>query len=404
MRRLAFALAIGLLASVGALGTPVQRAAAAAPQAKVVIVVGAVEGTTSSYRSYADSTAATFSKYTSNIVKVYSPNATWAAVQAAAQGASVFVYLGHGSGYPNPYVSYLQPDGDNGMGLNATAGNGDSDLKYYGENYMAQLDLAPNAVVILNHLCYASGDSEAGNGLPALSVAETRVDGYASGFLRGNARAVIAEGLGSIAPYIDAIFSTHETIDQLWKSVPDFHNHVTNWESTQNAGFTSQIDPDIAHPQSDGDYYYRSMVSLPGLTTDDIGRGSTTQVVSGATYHPLTPARLLDTRSGVGLSGKLVANTPATFGVSGRGGVPAGATGVTGNLTVTGSSAGWAVYLGPAPVASPTSSTINFTKGQVLANGLTVALSTAGALSATYMSTTGATTDLVFDVTGFFTP
>ena len=290
------------------------------------------------------------------------------------------------------------------MGLNATAGNGDSDLKYYGENYMAQLDLAPNAVVILNHLCYASGDSEAGNGLPALSVAETRVDGYASGFLRGNARAVIAEGLGSIAPYIDAIFSTHETIDQLWKSVPDFHNHVTNWESTQNAGFTSQIDPDIAHPQSDGDYYYRSMVSLPGLTTDDIGRGSTTQVVSGATYHPLTPARLLDTRSGVGLSGKLVANTPATFGVSGRGGVPAGATGVTGNLTVTGSSAGWAVYLGPAPVASPTSSTINFTKGQVLANGLTVALSTAGALSATYMSTTGATTDLVFDVTGFFTP
>ena len=125
---------------------------------------------------------------------------------------------------------------------------------------------------------------------------------------------------------------------------------------------------------------------------------------SGATYHPLTPARLLDTRSGVGLSGKLVANTPATFGVSGRGGVPAGATGVTGNLTVTGSSAGWAVYLGPAPVASPTSSTINFTKGQVLANGLTVALSTAGALSATYMSTTGATTDLVFDVTGFFTP
>ena len=54
---------------------------------------------------------------------------------------------------------------------------------------------------------------------------------------------------------------------------------------------------------------------------------------------------------------------------AGRGGVPAGATGVTGNLTVTGSSAGWAVYLGPAPVASPTSSTINFTKGQVLANG-----------------------------------
>jgi hypothetical protein len=290
------------------------------------------------------------------------------------------------------------------MGLNATAGNGDSDLKYYGENYMAQLNLAPNAVVILNHLCYASGDSEAGNGLPTLAVAETRVDGYASGFLRGNARAVIAEGLGSIAPYITALFSTHETIDQLWKSVPDFQNHVTSWGSTQNAGFTSEIDPDIANPQSDGEYYYRSMVSLPGLTTDEVVQGATTQVVSGATYHPITPARLLDTRSGVGLSGKLVANTPRTFQVTGRGGVPSNATGVTGNVTAVNETNGWAVFLGPNPIANPPTSTINFVKGEILANGLTVALGSAGTLSATYMSTAGATTDLVFDVTGYFTP
>src|SRR5450759_1420538 len=105
MRKLAFAFAIALLASAGGLGTSVQPVGAIVSQAKVVIVVGAVEGMTSSYRSDGDSAAATFSKYTSNIVKVYSPNATWAAVQAAAQGASILVYLGHGSGYPNPYNS-----------------------------------------------------------------------------------------------------------------------------------------------------------------------------------------------------------------------------------------------------------------------------------------------------------
>src|SRR5450759_3654883 len=267
MRKLAFAFAIALLASAGGLGTAVQRVDAIASQAKVVIVVGAVEGLTSSYRSYGDSAAASFSKYTSNIVKVYSPNATWANVQAAAAGASVLVYLGHGSGYPNPYIGYLQPNGDNGMGLNATAGNGDSNLKYYGENYMAQLNLAPNAVVFLNHLCYASGDSEPGNGKPTLLVAQTRVDGYASGFLRGNARAVIAEGMGSISPYIDALFSTNQTIDQMWKTYPGFHNNVTSWGSTRNTGYTSQIDPDYSHPQRDGDVYYRSLVSLPALTT-----------------------------------------------------------------------------------------------------------------------------------------
>ncbi len=52
-----------------------------------------------------------------------------------------------------------------------------------------------------------------------------------------------------------------------------------------------------------------------------------------ATYHPVTPLRLLDTRVGNGHSGKLSANMPATFQVTGRGGIPAAATAVTGNVT-----------------------------------------------------------------------
>src|SRR5450759_2793749 len=399
MRKLAFALAIGLLVSAGGLGTAVQDVAAASSGAKVVIVVGAVEGTTTSYRSYGDAAAATFSKYTSNIVKVYSPNATWAAVQAAAQGASVLVYLGHGSGYPNPYVSYLQPNGDNGMGLNLTAGNGDSNLKYYGEYYMAQLNLAPNAVVLLNHLCYASGDSEWGLHAPTLAVAQTRVDGYASGFLRGNARAVIAEGLGSISPYIDAIFSTHQTIDQVWKGAPNFHNHVTSWGSTRNSGYTSQIDPDLDHPQSDGDVYYRSMVSLPGLTTDNVG---IVPAYTGPTYHALTPARILDSRDGTGLSGLFSSYVARTFGVAGRGGVPTNATAVTGNLTVTQQTALGYLYIGPNATNNPTSSTLNFPLADNRANGVTVALGGGGTLSVTYVAVPGATAQVIFDVTGYF--
>ncbi len=48
-----------------------------------------------------------------------------------------------------------------------------------------------------------------------------------------------------------------------------------------------------------------------------------------------SPARLLDTRIGNGLSGQFSANVPRTFQVGGRGGVPANAVAVTGNLTVT---------------------------------------------------------------------
>ena len=54
------------------------------------------------------------------------------------------------------------------------------------------------------------------------------------------------------------------------------------------------------------------------------------------TYEPLTPARILDTRSGNGLSGRFQANTPRTFDVAGRGGVPQDAVAITGNLTVVG--------------------------------------------------------------------
>jgi outer membrane protein assembly factor BamB len=145
-------------------------------------------------------------------------------------------------------------------------------------------------------------------------------------------------------------------------------------------------------------------ISSAGNTTDlvfDV-TGYFTPDLSGASYHPLAPARLLDTRSGNGLSGALAANTPATFQVTGRGGVPANATAVTGNVTVVNSTNSWAVYLGPAPVASPTTSTINFNAGQIKGNSLTVALSGTGSLSATYISTAGNTTDLVFDVTGYY--
>jgi len=128
-------------------------------------------------------------------------------------------------------------------------------------------------------------------------------------------------------------------------------------------------------------------------------------IISGATYHPMTPpVRLLDTRVGNGLSGKFVANTPRTFQVAGRDVIDAGATAITGNLTVAGESHSGAVYLGPDSLVKPSTSTLNFAKGDVTANGVTVALSSTGTLSATYLAAAGNTTDLVFDVTGFFTP
>jgi hypothetical protein len=147
-------------------------------------------------------------------------------------------------------------------------------------------------------------------------------------------------------------------------------------------------------------------VSGGGLTTQlvlDV-TGYFTPDATGATYHSLNPTRLLDTRTGNGLSGPFSANLARTFQITGRGGVPANAIAVTGNLTVTNQTAAGYVFLGPVATNSPTSSTLNFTVGDTRANGLTVALGGGGALSATYVSGDGQTTQLVLDVTGYFTP
>jgi hypothetical protein len=122
---------------------------------------------------------------------------------------------------------------------------------------------------------------------------------------------------------------------------------------------------------------------------------------TGATYQPITAARVLDSRYGTGLSGTFVANTPRTFQVTGVGGVPAGATAVTGNLTVVGQSKAGYVSLTPTPEPNPLTSTINFPVGDARANGLTVRLSGTGSLSAVFKAS-GGSTDLIFDVTGYY--
>jgi hypothetical protein len=131
--------------------------------------------------------------------------------------------------------------------------------------------------------------------------------------------------------------------------------------------------------------------------------GYFTPDTTGDTYHPLAPARLLDTRHANGLSGTFKPSTPRQFQVTGRGGVPSNAKAVTGNLTITDATGPWAAYIGPAPIAKPGSSTINFAKGQTRANSLTVILGSGGVLWATFMGSGKSTVDMVFDVTGYYT-
>ena len=126
---LVVALAVLLTGIVPGLATP-RAAAATLSSAKVVLVVGATHGSTETYRQRMDAAYAEAIKYSSNVVKVYSPNATWTKVKAAVNGASIIVYLGHGNGWPSPYTSDANYTTKNGFGLNYD-NNGDGKLSDY---------------------------------------------------------------------------------------------------------------------------------------------------------------------------------------------------------------------------------------------------------------------------------
>ncbi len=243
---------------------------ATAPEAqaatrKVVIVVGPVGGATASYKSGANKLADQARSYGASVTKVYTPNATWSRVYEAAKGANLLIYLGHGNGWPSTYAPFDIKSKD-GMGLNRSAGSGNSNTRYFGEYYMAKLALAENAVVVLNRLCYASGNNEWGAGNPTKATAIKRVDNYGYGFLRAGAKAVYASGITDVGYVLRGLFQSTAgtTLDEVFWTDP-------SRTGTYNFAFTSVRTPSataLMDPYASG-RYYRSVIGSLDTTVGD---------------------------------------------------------------------------------------------------------------------------------------
>ena len=235
----------------------------------MAIIVGPVGSLTAYYRSDAEKAAAEARRYTDDVVTVYSPDATWSAARAAMAGASLVVYLGHGNGWPSRYSSRLNPRTQDGLGLNPVAGKGDLAHQYFGEAYLAErVELAPNAVVVLSHLCYASGNSEPGLPEGTLEVAKQRVDNFAAGFLAAGASAVIADGYLGPAYYVRSILAGRGTVEGIWRAAPNFHGHVLAFPSTRTPGFGALMDPTARRSG-----FYRSLVTRADLRAGEVAAG-----------------------------------------------------------------------------------------------------------------------------------
>lgn len=126
-------------------------------------------------------------------------------------------------------------------------------------------------------------------------------------------------------------------------------------------------------------------------------------VPGNTSYTTLPPCRVLDTRGPAGPSGgpALAANGTRVFAVSGICGVPSDAVSVAANVAVVNPAAGGSLQVGPAGIALPVS-LLPFAAGRTRANGtlLLVAGTPAGSVQMTNLS--GASLDVVLDVSGYF--
>jgi hypothetical protein len=122
---------------------------------------------------------------------------------------------------------------------------------------------------------------------------------------------------------------------------------------------------------------------------------------SGLRYHPVAPARLVDTRNGQGgHAGALGADTSATFQVSGQAGVPSsGVSAVALNVTVTDTTAPSFLTVHPADVGLPVVSNLNFVGGTTRANQAIVRLPSNGLIS---VYNSAGSTQVIIDVVGYY--
>jgi hypothetical protein len=245
------ALVLTLVAAAFGVAAPAR--AGVAPL-KAVIVVGPTHGSTADYLAVGEGVAKVAASYGMDVRRVFHPKATFANVVSSAQGANLFVYIGHGNGWPSPYAPY-QERTKNGMGLNPYEGASASNVEYYGADYIRQqLSLAPNSLVLFNHLCYAAGNGEPGMAIPSWSVAHQRVDNFAAGFLAAGARGVFAYSWQSIEKLVKWLFTTDKTTEQLFttagSSTAAWAGYI-GWdprklESARTPGTTNFLDP---HPR-----------------------------------------------------------------------------------------------------------------------------------------------------------
>ncbi len=217
---------------------------------------------------------------------------------------------------------------------------------------------------------HIAASTESGTGVVGVSNSGTGVEGRGAAFdlHAGSSGRVLLNTAGAASPPSGGSLGTiaRDTAGNMWVCVA-----VNSWRK-------------IAGPTSAGAFH----ALVPGRVYDSrVASPSTGQLATGAN-RLISVADRRDLDSG--------AVVQANF-------VPAGATAVTANVTVTGTVLAGFIAVNPGGTLAVTASTSNWgSSGQTLANGVSLTLNASRQLSLIVGGLPGAATDIVVDVTGFY--
>jgi hypothetical protein len=241
-------------------------------------------------------------------------------------------------------------------------------------------------------LSVVSGDFN-GDGRPDLAVLSSTT----LQIVIGNHDPAAPENVTAVAGIGSATVSWDPSLD-------DGGSAITGYEVDSSGGASVSVGPGVTQVVLAGlaasPHTFTVTATNAFATSPPSTASNTVDPQPGGTTNPLTPARILDTRtSNGGHDYPLGPGQTLTLQVSGRGGVPSSdVSAVMLNVTVTDATASSFLAVWPAGLTRPTVSNINFHAGEALPNLVEVALGSTGGVS--FFNAAG-TVDVIADVEGW---
>ncbi|HVF18919.1 MAG TPA: fibronectin type III domain-containing protein [Mycobacteriales bacterium] len=295
-----------------------------------------------------------------------------------------------------------------------------STLNYLARQIVANLDVvrlsdtgaaigvggAATHVVVDVAGCYVGSGGPAGGRLNAVTparVLDTRAPGEAALAGGGTRRLQLAgvggippTGVGSVVLVLTAVTPSASTYLSLYPSAT-----TRPTASVVNAARGETVAVLVfARLGADGKVEIYNHAGATHVVADLLGYHTASAVDPGELYSPLTPARVLDTRSGLGArAGTVGADETVLLAMHRAGGVPSTARTVLLNVTATQPAQATHITVYPAGRRQPDTSVLNVARGRTVAN---LVLAKLGADGVVALRNAAGSVHLIADVRGYY--